>query len=314
MKRESLGTGTLSSSRLAYGCWRIAGCWEPASRTPDLEANGRRAVIAAYEAGFTLFDHADVYCSGWGEIIFGQVLKEISSMREQVVIASKCGIRRAGEPDPTSPYRYDFSAQHIIWSCEQSLKRLGVESIDLYQLHRPDFLGDPDEVASAFSELKKQGKILEFGLSNFTPSQVALLQKACPMPFVVNQVQISLLKLDPFTDGTIDHCMAEKITPMAWSPLAQGKLGTAAPNIPKQAQQAGRLDLLGTLDSIAEARGVSRSVIALAWLLKHPSKIIPIIGSTNPHHIRDAAQAVEVDLTREEWYRLLESAWGQRLP
>src|SRR6266496_3099955 len=180
MQTIQVGRSSLNASRLAYGCWRIAGSWESARVTPEAEACGRRAVIAAFEAGYTFFDLADIYCEGASETIFGEALREVSGMRGRVLIASKCGIRKKGVPNPDSPYRYDFSAYHIVRSCERSLERLGVETIDLYQLHRPDFLGDPAEVAGAFGKLKKAGKAREFGVSNFRPSQLAALQKACP--------------------------------------------------------------------------------------------------------------------------------------
>jgi predicted oxidoreductase len=276
--------------------------------------SGRAAVIAAYEAGYTLFDHADIYCDGEAEKIFGVALKEISGMRERVVIASKCGIRKPNEPQPGAPYRYDFSGDYLIRCCEQSLQRLGVETIDIYQLHRPDYLADFDEVAAAFCQLKQQGKVREFGVSNFRPAQLAALQKACPMPLVVNQIEISLACLGPFEDGTLDQCQAERITPLAWSPLAGGLLADGAKRI-LPAQQAYRTDkIVAALDSLAAAKGVSRMVVALAWLLKHPSGIVPIVGSTNPARIREALKAADLELTREEWYRLLEAARGERLP
>src|SRR6266487_28922 len=151
----------------AYGCWRIAGTWEAGKVAPEAGALGRKAVIGAFEYGYTLFDLADVYCDGVCESIFGQALKEVSGMRKRVLIATKCGIRKRGDANPHSPYRYDFSGEHIVRSCEQSLKRLGVETIDLYQLHRPDYLCDPAEVGEAFSQLRKTGKAREFGVSNF---------------------------------------------------------------------------------------------------------------------------------------------------
>ena len=314
MKVATLGRSSLVCSRLAYGCWRIAGTWEPSEVTPERELNGRRAIITAYEAGYTLFDHADIYCQGAAERIFGQVLQEVGGMRERIRVASKCGIRRAGEPAPDSPYRYDFSATHIIASCEQSLKRLGIEVIDLYHLHRPDYLCHPDEVAEAFTRLKQAGKVREFGVSNFRPSQVTALQKACPMPLIVNQIEISLAKLDAFNDGTIDQCLAEKMTPMAWSPLAGGHLGNRAKDLLPSQQGYRPAKIVAALDGIANGRGASRAVIALAWLLRHPSGIVPIVGSINPENIREAAKAVDVDLTRDEWYRLLDAACGQCLP
>jgi predicted oxidoreductase len=313
MQTAQLGKSSLTCSRLAYGCWRIAGAMETKKTTPESEANGRKAVIAAYEFGYTLFDLADIYGAGVCEKIFGQALREVAGMRQKILIATKCGICKKGDPNPDSPYRYDSSAEHIVHSCEGSLKRLRVETIDLFQLHRPDFLGDPEEVAGAFSKLKKAGKVREFGVSNFRPSQVSALQKACPLPLLVNQVEINLTKIDCFQDGTLDQCLMEKITPMAWSPLAGGRLADTSPIDLQSADHAHRIHVREALDLVARERGVSRSVVALAWLLKHPAKIVPIVGSTNPERVRDAINATEIELTREEWYRLLEAAYGQRL-
>ena len=235
-------------------------------------------------------------------------------MRDRVVIVTKCGVRPAGTPRPDAPQRYDFSAEHILASCEQSLQRLGLETIDLYLLHRPDYLAGPEEIAKAFSELKAAGKVRYFGVSNFRPTLVTALQVVCPMPLVAHQVEISLAKLDAFTDGTLDQCLIEKITPMAWSPLAGGLIGAGAQRL-LPAQTVYRPEkFLPALDAVAQARGASRTTVALAWLLKHPSKIQPLVGSTNPERIREAAKAAELELTREEWYRLLLAARGEALP
>ena len=255
----------MSASRLAYGCWRILG-HEGAEPNPGREAAAQQAVTAAYEAGFTFFDHADVYADGAAEKVFGDVLKKVSGMRERVVITTKCGIRRKGAPNPDSPYRYDFSAEHIVKSCEQSLARLRVETIDIYQLHRPDYLMDPAEVAGAFAQLKQQGKVREFGVSNFRPQQFSVLQRACSFPLIVHQVEISLAKLNPFDDGTIDQCLAEKVIPLAWSPLAGGRLSDTLPIDINSPDHARRIGLRETLDDIARDYGVSRTIIALAWL------------------------------------------------
>jgi len=314
MQTVQLGKSSLSCSRLAYGCWRITGNPEGGKTSPEAETNGRKTVIAAYECGYTIFDLADIYSEGASERIFGQVLKEVSAIRQRVLIATKCGIRKKGDPNPDSPYRYDFSADHIVRSCEQSLKRMGVETIDLYQLHRPDYLGDPQEVAEAFSKLKKSGKVREFGVSNFHPTQLAVLQKACSMPLIANQVEISLARLDCFHDGTLDQCLAEQITPMAWAPLAAGRLADTGPIDLQAPGHAHRIHIRETLDLVARERGVTRSVAALAWLMKHPSRILPVIGTTHPERIRDAINATEIELTREEWYRLMEAARGERLP
>jgi predicted oxidoreductase len=314
MQTMTLGVSSLVSSRLAYGCWRVAGTWDPAEVTSESRAAGRRAIIAAYEAGYTLFDNAAIYCRGEAERILGATLKEVSGMRERAVVATKCGIRPAGEPQPGAPARYDFSASHILESCEQSLQRLGIETIDLLMLHRPDFLADPQEIAEAFSKLKDTGKVRFFGVSNFRPSLVTALQEACAMPLVVHQVEISLARLEAFTDGTLDQCLIEKITPMAWSPLAAGLIGGGANRLLPSQETYQPQKFIPVLDSIAKSRGVSRTAIALAWLLKHPGNIQPIIGSTDPERIKDAAKAPEIELTREEWYQLLIAARGEALP
>jgi predicted oxidoreductase len=314
MQTMLLGVSSLRSSRLAYGCWRVAGSWDPGKVTPESRAAGHRAITAAYEAGYTLFDNADIYSNGEAERILGEVLKEVSGMRAQVLIATKCGIRPGGTPNAESPQRYDFSKVHIVDSCEQSLKRLKIDSIDLYMLHRPDFLADPEEIADAFSQLKTSGKVRYFGVSNFRPTLVTALQAACPMPLVVHQVEISLAKMDAFVDGTLDQCLIEKITPMAWSPLAAGLIGAGAHDL-LPSQKVYRTErFLPAIDAVAKHRGASRTTVALAWLLKHPSGIQPIVGSINPDRIRQAAKADELEMTREEWYRLLLAARGEPLP
>jgi predicted oxidoreductase len=314
METVSLGTSALKSSRIAYGCWRIAGTSNPSEVTPQKEDLGRRAVAAAMEAGYTFFDHADIYCRGHAETIFGQVMKANPSIRDEITIATKCGIRFAGEPWSDSPQRYDFSAEHIIASCEASLKRLRVETIDLFQLHRPDYLANPEEVAEAFNQLMRSGKVREFGVSNFRPSLVTALQRVCPMPLITHQVEISLAKLDCFTDGILDQCLIEKITPLAWSPLGGGVLGSPEITAGNETRHPVSAHLQETLSTIAESRGVTRAIIAIAWLLKHPAKIIPIIGSTDAKRIQELTKAPEIDLTRDEWYRLLLAARGEKLP
>lgn len=314
MQTLTLGVSSLVSSRLAYGCWRVAGSWDPAEVTPASRQAGRRAIAAAYDAGYTLFDTADIYCRGEAEKILGEALREIPGMRDRVLVATKCGVRFAGTPNPDSPQRYDLSAEHILRSCEESLQRLGVETIDLFQLHRPDYLVDPVEVAEAFGRLRDAGKVRYFGVSNCRPTLLTALQCACPMPLVVQQVEISLLQRDAFTDGTLDQCLVEHITPLAWSPLAGGLLGDGAKRLLRWQESYRAEATVAALDAVARARGTTRMVVALAWLLKHPAKIVPIVGSVNPERIREATRAVDLELTREEWYRLLLAARGEPLP
>lgn len=293
---------------------RIAGTWNPNEITPEREEAGQAAVVAAYEAGYTLFDHADIYCRSQCEAIFGRVLKKIPSMRNEIVIATKCGIRFPGEPNPDSPHRYDFSKEHILASCDKSLRMLGIETIDIYQLHRPDLLMDPAEVGEAFEILHRAGKVRYFGVSNFLPSFVSALQSGLSAPLVVNQVEIHLGRLACFYDGTLDQCLERDITPLSWSPLAGGMLGeggTVGENHPKRDAM---VKLLALMDELAGEYGVTRTEIALSWLLKHPSKIVPIVGTVKPDRIRQAIKADEIELTREHWYKLLVAARGEGLP
>jgi predicted oxidoreductase len=261
-----------------------------------------------------VFDNADIYCRGEAERIFGQALQAVPGMREDIVVVTKCGIRFPGEPSPGSPQRYDFSAGHIIQSCEGSLQRMGIETIDVLLLHRPDYLADPEEIASAFTQLRDQGKVRFFGVSNFRPMLVTTLQTACPMMLVAHQIELSLAKRDALEDGTLEQCLVERLTPMAWSPLAGGLIGAGATRL-LPSQQGYRTEAINVaLDAIARRRGSTRTAVALAWLLKHPAKIMPVVGTIQPERIREAARADELELTREEWYTLLLAARGEPLP
>lgn len=295
---QSIGASDIESPRLAYGCMRILGTWNPAEITAEREASAMASLRAAYEAGYTLFDHADIYCQGECERVHGNLLRSSPELRRQTTTATKCGIRREGTPSSGDPGRYDFSRDWIIESCLGSIKRLGVDQIDIYQLHRPDILMDPAEVLEAFSWLFERGLVRWFGVSNFLPSSVALLQQSLPWPLVVNQVEISLNRLDCFTDGTLDQCLQKNMTPLSWGPLGGGRFG----------------ELEGHLEKVATYYETTPAVIALSWLLKHPSKIVPIVGSTNPSRIAEAMAALSVDLSREDWYHIYIAARGAKMP
>ena len=314
MKTQKIGKTELVTTRLAYGCMRLPDTWDPKAIDAAKRERARLAVLAAFEAGYTLFDHADIYCRGMCEQLFGDIVGDTPSLkRTPHLIATKCGIRFPDDP-PGTPHRFDFSKQHILWSCDQSLKRLGIERIDIYQLHRPDILMNPPEIAEAFAILKKAGKVRYFGVSNFSPSFVSCLQSALPEALVVNQVEIHLGRLDCFVDGTLDQCIERGITPLSWSPLAGGWLGAGATVWDKHPRREHLLAIQKMVDEIAAKYGVSRTVMALAWLLKHPSKIVPIVGSANPANIKDAVKADDVELTREDWYRIYVAARGEKLP
>jgi predicted oxidoreductase len=309
MRTVALGQSELKSTRLIYGCMRLPGTWNVAEIDERRRREAFAALDAAFEAGYNHFDHADIYAHGECERIFGDYLKANRGLRERIIITTKVGIRWPKDTDADAPHRYDFSAAYLQSSCEGSLKRLSVDTLDVYLLHRPDVLMDPDEVAGAFDRLKQQGKVRHFGVSNFTPSQTALLQARLREPLVCNQIEVHPLRLAPFEDGTLDDLYQRRITPTSWSPLAGGRLGD-----PPTATSDAPVRLMGALDAEAQRCGVSRTAIVLAWLLAHPSGILPIVGSRDPARLREAVAADGVQLSREAWYRIFVAARGKPLP
>lgn len=298
--RIPLGSSGLRVAPLGWGMWRLA---EPA------EASPRERVEAALEAGCTLFDTADVYGyrpgSGFGtaELLLGKVLHEAPRLRDSLVLATKAGI--------TPPVPYDSSAEHLIAACEASLERLGVEYIDLYQIHRPDLLAHPGEVAQALERLRRAGKIRAAGVSNYSAAQFEALAGHLPFALASVQNELSALAIEGLTDGTLDAAMRRGTAVIAWSPLAQGRLATSQGAL----SDSPRTDrVIAALEAIARRDGTSRTAVAYAWIMAHPARPVPLIGSQNPARIREARNAYAVHLTREDWYRILVAARGARMP
>ena len=305
MQTINLGSSDLESSRLVYGCMRIAG-----SGSQDDIDKGRRALRAAVDAGYTQFDHADIYGNGLCETVFGDFLRDNPGIRERIIVTTKCGIRLAGDPDADAPGRYDFSARHITTSVEGSLRRLGIERIDLLLLHRPDYLFRAHEVAVTLEALKASGAVANFGVSNFTPSQVDLLQSAAGDALLVNQVEINLHNISALTDGTLDQCQRLGMTPQAWCPLG----GVAYPAWGNTLSEQDERRIRAELGRQAEKYETEDWIVALAWLLKHPAGISPVIGSTTPGRIEAAKRALDLKYGRVDWYRLLEARNGAPVP
>ena len=297
---------------------RIAWTWDRNKVDAVAIERGIRSLEGAVEAGYTFIDHADIYGDTSCEMIYGLALDRHPEWREQLVVATKCGIRWKDEPKEGAPHRYDFSGEHIRASIDGSLKRLKLERVDFYQLHRPDFLADPEDVAAILVDIHKAGKVRYFGVSNFRPSLVDALQKALPFPLVSNQVEIHFLRLATFEDGTLDQCLEKKMTPLAWGPLAGGRLAAALDEkaaLPTDESLAAAVQRLRpVLADVAQAYGVTPLAIVMAWLMRHPSKIIPIVGSTRPEALKEATKADAITLDRESWYRILLAARGQKLP
>jgi len=318
MKTQNLGQTDIQVTRICYGAMRIAGMtWDRAKVDATQIDKGIAILEHAVEAGYNFIDHADIYGDTACETIYGLALDRHPDWRHKLIVATKCGIRFDDDP-PGTPHRYDLSGGHIRWSVDEALKRLKLERIDLFQLHRPDYLADPEDIAAAMVEIHRAGKVRHFGLSNCLPSLVEAVQSALPFPLVSNQIELSFLHLNPFEDGTLDQCLVKKMTPLTWSPLAQGRLAAAvfddAPLPQKESEVAAVARLKPILKKVAKEYGVSPTVIALAWQMRHPSKIIPIYGSTRPELITEATQADAITLDRDNWYRILRAAQGRTLP
>ncbi len=280
---------------LAFGCWRLTDA--DAGRCADL-------VEAAVDLGLNLVDNADVYGLDWGgrgfgtcEEMLGEVLRRRPELRDRIVLATKGGIV------PGVPYV--SSAAYLTEACEASLRRLGVDVIDLYQIHRPDPFTHPAEVADALMSLVDRGVVKAVGVSNHTVAQTRALQAHLGVRLASTQPELSALALDSLRDGTLDLCTETGMVPLAWSPLAGGRVATG---------DGVRPELTVALDSIASAHGVSRAVVAVAFVLAHPSAPVAIVGSQNPQRLADLARATTLTLTRAEVYRIIEASDGRPLP
>lgn len=314
----------LTVSRIGYGCMDLGGSWGPAPLTTALRSRAAALVATAMEQGINLFDHADIYTHGKSEAAFGEVLRQLPDARPRMVLQSKCGIRLQDDPRPGDPARYDFTRSHIVGSVEGSLRRLGTDYLDILLLHRPDPLGEPEEVARAFAELKQNGKVRHFGVSNHTGAQIALLQKHLDQPLVVNQVELNLLHSHLLDDGvsanqeggryagaagTLDYCRLHGVMLQAWSPVAKGKLIHPPAKADRRTRSTAAL-----VTTLARAKGTSKEAIALAWLLRHPAGIQPIVGTTTRDRLIASCLADGVELSREEWYALFAAGRGAPVP
>ncbi len=288
-------------SDTALGFWRL--------HTWGLSSSQLSGLISfCTELGITTFDHADIYGSYSCEEIFGNAMAGHSSLRSKIVLVSKCGIRLPSERRPEHGMKiYDTGYAHIVRSVDNSLKALQTDYLDVLLIHRPNVLMDAGEVAEAFHRLSQDGKVLFFGVSNFSVSQFDLLQSRLGFPLITNQVEISVMKTESFYNGVLDQCQQRNIRPMAWSPLSRGEL------FHSQEPQAQRLR--NTLQHIADSLGgFSIDQVALAWLFSHPSRIVPIIGTGNPDRIKKAVVAQQIMLQPEQWFSILNASHGFEIP
>lgn len=310
-----------TASALVYGCMGLGGGWNKNPLSDDDVKQAETVVHAAIENGITVFDHADIYTFSKAEKAFGKVLRQQPSLRDNMILQSKCAIRL---DDELGPKRYDFSAQWITCSVDNILRRLAIEQLDILLLHRPDPLMELNEVADAVEKLQKAGKITHLGVSNMHGHQIAFLQSALDTPIVTNQLEMSLAFRDWLEDGittnsaanrnmgyapgTLEYCMQNKVQLQAWGSLAQGKYSGGHTECEADVIAA---ELVA---SLAEKYGVSAEAIVLGWLMRHPANIQPVIGTTNVQRIAQCAEATTVTLSREDWYALLVAARGNEIP
>jgi len=305
MKVLNIPNSTLQISAVALGCMRIA-------KLPTAEA--ATLLHTALDAGINFFDHADIYGGGKSEEKFAEALGMNPTVREKLILQSKCGIRQGF---------FDFSKEHILASVDGSLQRLQTDYLDVLLLHRPDALVEPEEVAAAFSSLETSGKVRHFGVSNQNPMQIELLKKFVSQPILFNQLQLSItntgmidaglnvnMQIDAGVnrDGSIlDYCRLHEITIQPWSPFQYGFFEGVFLDNPKFPE------LNKAIDALAAEKGVTNTTIAVAWLLRHPAHMQPIIGTTNPGRVKESCQASDITLTRQEWYAIYRAA-GNKLP
>ncbi|EDO0985552.1 aldo/keto reductase family oxidoreductase [Listeria monocytogenes] len=305
MKRITIGNSALTASEISLGCMRMA----------DLSKEDANKVInTALENGIDFFDHADIYGGGKSEKVFADAIDMNATIREKMILQSKCGIRQGF---------FDFSKEHIIASVEGSLKRLKTDYLDTLLLHRPDTLFEPEEVAAAFTELEKSGKVRHFGVSNQNPGQIELLKKYVDQELIANQLQFSIMHtgmidtgfnvnmtIDPSLDrdgGILEYSRLNNMTIQAWSPFQYGFFEGVFLDNDKFPE------LNKVIDKIAADKGVTNSAIAVAWIQRHPASFQTVVGTMNPGRIADIAKASDVTLSREEWYEIYRAA-GNQLP
>ncbi len=259
-------------------------------------------ILHCFKEGISTFDHADIYGGYTTEQAFGAAFKDSGLNREEVQLITKCGIQYVCENRDNKIKHYNLSKEYIIWSVDESLKNLQTDYIDLLLLHRPSPLMQPDEIAEAVAALKKQGKINHFGLSNFTPSQTALIKDKTEV--AVNQIEFSITHFDAMLNGDLDYMMQNNIKPMAWSPLGL---------IFKQSTDQ-TLRIKHKLFELIEKYHATADQLLLDWILKHPSGIHPVIGTTNKERITNSVKALDIELDREDWFSLLVESQGHKVP
>lgn len=325
MKTWKIPHTDITVSRISYGCMKIGVQWNHEPLKKEEKKFAADLIAAALEEGINFFDHADIYMIGKSEEAFSGIWSDLGVKRDDVVLQTKCGILFEGSPNPNDPQRYNLSYDHIIQSTENSLKRLQTDYVDIMLFHRPDALVEPEDVARAADDLYRSGKVRYFGVSNHTASQIALLQKYMQQPIVANQVELNILhsylidegvefnrinSQSRMAEGTLDYCRLHDIMVQAWAPVAGGKMFVD----PSKESDPRIKNTAALIAELSKQKQTSKEAIALAWLLRHPAKILPVVGTTNIQRLKDACLADDIELSREEWYSLYIAGKGVPLP
>ncbi len=265
-------------------------------------------IKACMEMGITTFDHADIYGSYTCEGVFGQALALEPSLRQQMQIVTKCGIKLLSENRPSHRVQhYNTSRESIVQAAENSLEQFGTDYLDVLLVHRPSPLMDADEIAEAFRALKQGGKVLHFGVSNFNPSQFELLRSRLDLPLVTNQLEYSVMQMQPMHDDNFDYLQRLRVKPMIWSPLGGGGI------FRKDTEQTQRLNHI--MSDVAEALGgVRLDQVALAWTMRHPVGVLPVLGTGKLERIKAAVEAESIELDRQQWFAIWEASAGHPVP
>ena len=296
---ERVRLGSVEVSRIVYGMWRLA---DDPDRSP---AHVQGKVEACLEQGVTTFDQADIYGDYESEGVFGECLRASPGLRDRMEIVTKCDIMLTSDKAPDRRVKhYDTSPAHLRASVETSLSRMGIDAIDVLLLHRPDPLMDHHATGETLDALVAEGKVREVGVSNFRPHDWTLLSSAMSRPLVTNQIEVSLMATGPFADGQLAFLQERGVRPMAWSPLAGGALVSGP--------EGGALRT--AMACVAKAHGVDLAAVAVAFLLRHPSGILPVMGTNAPGRIASFKDALAVDLDRETWFELYAAALGHEVP
>jgi predicted oxidoreductase len=296
MQRVNL-TPDLTFSRLVYGMWRIG------DDTDTSPKHVQAKIEACLAQGITTMDQADIYGGYTAEAILGNALKASPGLRDKLEIVTKCDIvAPAGRHSAARVKHYDTSAAHITASVEASLRDMGTDHVDLLLIHRPDPLIDPDETGPALDALVASGKVLAVGVSNFRPWDFSLLQSSMENNLVTNQIEMSLLATDTFVNGDLAYLQERMVPPMAWSPLGGGRL-----------MDGSKPELLAALKRIGSEHGVDETAVAVAWLLRHPATILPVMGTNSLDRIAKIADAIKMEMDRQTWFELYTLAIGREV-